>query len=87
MGTYKAVGRNGKDTCMAHRILGRGILVSCQTEVYRRQKKRFFRICKVNDGYILEELGKALAKRETESQKNGGVRQAHPPKIFIWITA
>ena len=32
-------------------------------------------------------VGKRWQNGETESQKNGGVRQAHPPKIFIWITA
>ena len=32
-------------------------------------------------------LEKRWQNGETESQKNGGVRQAHPPKIFIWITA
>ena len=32
-------------------------------------------------------LEKRWQNGETESQKNGGVLQAHPPKIFIWITA
>ena len=59
----KAVERNGKDTCMAHRILG-GAAYWCVRwrKCIDGREKRFFRICKVNDGYILEELGKALAK-------------------------
>ena len=32
-------------------------------------------------------LEKRWQNGETDSQENGGVRQAHPPKIFIWITA
>ena len=36
---------------------------SGQAKCIDGREKRFFRICKVNDGYILEELGKAMAKR------------------------
>ena len=60
----------------------RGSLVSaCEAGM----KRTYFR--EGNDGYILEELGKALAKWGNRIAENGGVRQAHPPKIFIWITA
>ena len=62
-GAIKAVGRNGKDSGMATGILG---LTTYCCALWRKcidgREKRFFRICKVNDGYILEELGKALAK-------------------------
>ena len=62
-GTIKEVGRKGKDSGMATGILG---LTTYYCALWRKcidgREKRFFRICKVNDGYILEELGKALAK-------------------------
>ena len=87
-GAIKAVGRTGQDSGMATGILG---LTTYCCALWRKcidgREKRFFRICKVNDGYILEELGKALAKWGNRIGENGGVRQAHPPKIFIWITA
>ena len=54
----------GKDRCIVLWILG---TENCSCVRWRKcidgREKRFFRIRKVNAGYILEELGKVLAKR------------------------
>ena len=63
-GAIKAVGRNGKDSGMATGILGLAAYCCARwRKCIDGREKRSFRIRKVNAGYRLEELGKAMAKR------------------------
>ena len=63
MTALKAVGRNGKDSDMDLWILGTKTYDCARwRKCIDGREKRFFRIRKVNAGYILEELGRGLAK-------------------------